>query len=402
MKYQNLKKIYYKIPEQKESIYQNRYQNEFTRHCSICIKQYGRKMAYPSFLCYTEELFQLQEQIYKNYECFSALLRVVPPVVLEQFKLLSIVDEVKSTNDIEGVKSTRHEIKAILNEISPRTARLASVVNKYKKLLSDDEFPFQTSQDIRDFYDDFIHGEICEDNPSNKLDGAIFRKDSVDIASTSGKTIHQGIFPEEKIIKAMNDTLDLLNNECIPSLVRISLFHYFFAYIHPFYDGNGRTDRFITAYYLGRCFHPLAAIRLSVTIKRQRKKYYDLFELTDSELNCGDMTPFVTGFLSMILESFKDSIQLLKRKKAQLDKYTAKINEFAFDDDLTKDLYYILLQAALFYGQGISIKQLMELTKRSRVTIQARLNKIPADHMIQTKIRNSYYYKLNLLVLKEG
>lgn len=74
--------------------------------------------------------------------------------------------------------------------------------------------------------------------------------------------------PEERIISLMQYALELLNDESVPLLVRVSIFHYFFAYIHPFYDGNGRTDRFITSYFLSKHFHPLASLRLSIFIKK--------------------------------------------------------------------------------------------------------------------------------------
>lgn len=118
--------------------------------------------------------------------------------------------------------------------------------------MTDTEIDFNTCQDIRNFFDDFAHKEISKENPNRQLDGEIFRKDPVDIASAAGKTIHQGLFPESVIISTMNEALKILHREDILVLVRLGLFHYFFAYIHPFYDGNGRTDRFITSYFLGK------------------------------------------------------------------------------------------------------------------------------------------------------
>ena len=171
-------------------------------------------------------------------------------------------------------------------------------------------------------------------------------------------------------------------------------------YIHPFYDGNGRTDRFITAYFLARHFHPLVAIRLSVTIKRYRKKYYTLFEDTDSELNRADLTTFVEGFWSLLLISFEDTIRLLSRKKEQLERFEKKLSELYSGDKLTENIYYILLQAALFYGQGITMQDLMSVTQKSRATIQKRLDSIPDAHLAKSRIKNVYYYKLNLLILK--
>ena len=57
------------------------------------------------------------------------------------------------------------------------------------------------------------------------------------------------------MIETMDAALKTLHSQDFPLLVRLGLFHYFFSYIHPFYDGNGRTDRFITSYFLKKNFH---------------------------------------------------------------------------------------------------------------------------------------------------
>ena len=135
-------------------------------------------------------------------------------------------------------------------------------------------------------------------------------------------------------------------------------------------------------------------------IKKQRTKYYNLFSVCDSEINCGDMTPFISGFLQLLLDTFIDTIALLNRKKAQIEVYNKKIKEFALQDDFLADLYYILLQAALFYGQGISMEKLVEIMKKSKGTIKNRLDQLPKEHLIVTTNRRIKYYKLNLLMFK--
>ena len=400
MEYVSLKKIHYKQPDIEEKIYQYRFNSDLTRHLGLVIKQYNHKNAYPAFLCYTENMMLMQEKINNKYEEFLYIVNTVPPVVLRQFSLACIVDEVKSTNDIEGVKSTRREISMILDEASPAGSRMSSVVNKYQSLLSKDDIPFSTCQDIRDFYDSFAHDEVINENPQNKLDGKVFRHNSVDVTSATGKTIHRGLYPESAITNAMTQALAILHDGNMPVLARTSVFHYLFAYIHPFYDGNGRTDRFITAYFLARHFHPLVAIRLSVTIKRYRKRYYTLFEDTDNELNRADLTTFVEGFLALLLMSFEDTVRLLARKKEQLERYEKKLSEIYSGDELVENIYYVLLQAALFYGQGVNMQDLMSITQKSRATIQKRLDSIPDAHLVKARIKNVYYYKLNLLILK--
>ena len=398
MKYETLTKIYYKNPDEHKSIYENRFNSPLTKHFDFHIKQFNHRESYPAFLCYTEELVLLLEKIYKRYETFLYTVNTMPPVVLHQYSLSCIMDEVKSTNSIEGIHSTRREIKEVMEGVA-KTPRFSSIIKKYDMLLSGENFNFKSCNDLRDFYEDFAHKEVCINDPNNKLDGEFFRKDFVDITSATGKILHRGIYPEEKIIESMDIALQILNDENIPLLVRISMFHYYFAYIHPFYDGNGRTVRFITSAYLAEHFHYLAALRISFNIKRQQKKYYNLFNETDSEINCGDMTPFVYGFISIILNTFDDVEEKLKIKLEQLNKFQEKLSKIAPNDDFSQEIYFILLQASLFFGQGISIEELAKLTHKSTNTIRSKLKSLPKEHIILRK-NKKYFYKLNMIILK--
>ena len=393
MEYESLKKIYYKNSSSHKEIYQARFNAPTTKHFDFSIKQVGRQKEFSAFLCYTEELILLFEEIYKKHEKFLQLLSTVPPILLNQFVLLSIIDEVKSTSDIEGVHSTRRELKEIL-EGEKNSLRFSSIISKYNALTSEEKFSFKNCEDVRKFYDEFAHEEVILEDEKNKLDGEIFRKDFVDITTETGKVLHRGIYPEEKIIESMTKALEILNNEKNPLLCRIAAFHYLFEYIHPFYDGNGRTARFIASYFLKKRFHCLIALRLSILIKRQRKKYYELFAETDSEFNCGDLTPFIYGFTSIIAETFDDIENNLKRKMNQLEKYREKLKSFATGDKLSQDIYDILLQSSLFFGGGVSMQDLMELTGKSRNTIKTRLADFPKEQIIILG-KQKRFYKLN-------
>lgn len=403
MKFISLTKYFYQhTQEEYETEYIRRLEAPFTVHFNIPIHQYNRKNAYPAFLCYTGEILRLVEKFYKTYEQFLYTVNTVPPVVLYQFTRLSIVEEVKSTNDIEGVRSTKKEIREIIEKKGTHYHRLQSVVHQYLELLGEEEIKFDTCQDIRNFYDDFTHQEITQENPQNRLDGSLFRKEPVQIEAATGKTIHQGLYPESRIIEALDQALRILHSEEYPFLIRLALFHYFFVYIHPFYDGNGRTDRFITSYFLSRQFHRLLAVRLSIYIKRNQSRYYHMLEEADSERNRGDMTPFVMGFLDILIGSTEDTIGVLSRKNEQMRKYESRIDAFQLKDKLLKEIYITLLQAALFYGEGISMADLMKVTGKNRGTIQKRIDEIPGNHLIVTKAGKTNYYKLNLMLFKEN
>lgn len=403
MKFIPLTKYFYQHTQEEYEIeYIRRLEAPFTVHFNIPIHQYNRKSAYPAFLCYTGEILRLVEKFYKTYEQFLYTVNTVPPVVLYQFTRLSIVEEVKSTNDIEGVRSTKKEIREIIEKKGTHYHRLQSVVHQYLELLGEEEIKFDTCQDIRNFYDDFTHQEITQENPQNRLDGSLFRKEPVQIEAATGKTIHQGLYPESRIIEALDQALRILHSEEYPLLIRLALFHYFFVYIHPFYDGNGRTDRFITSYFLSRQFHRLLAVRLSIYIKRNQSRYYHMLEEADSERNRGDMTPFVMGFLEILIGSTEDTIGVLSRKNEQMRKYESRIDAFQLQDKLLKEIYITLLQAALFYGEGISMADLMKVTGKNRGTIQKRIDEIPGNHLIVTKAGKTNYYKLNLMLFKEN
>lgn len=403
MKFIPLTKYFYQHTQEEYEIeYIRRLEAPFTVHFNIPIHQYNRKSAYPAFLCYTGEILRLVEKFYKTYEQFLYTVNTVPPVVLYQFTRLSIVEEVKSTNDIEGVHSTKKEIREIIEKKGTHYHRLQSVVHQYLELLGEEEIKFDTCQDIRNFYDDFTHQEITRENPQNRLDGSLFRKEPVQIQAATGKKIHQGLYPESRIIEALNQALRILHSEEYPLLIRLALFHYFFVYIHPFYDGNGRTDRFITSYFLSRKFHRLLAVRLSIYIKRNQSRYYHMLEEADSERNRGDMTPFVMGFLEILIGSTEDTIGVLSRKNEQMRKYESRIDAFQLQDKLLKEIYITLLQAALFYGEGISMADLMKVTGKNRGTIQKRIDEIPGNHLIVTKAGKTNYYKLNLMLFKEN
>ena len=398
MEYESLSKIYYKRPAEHNKTYAERFNSPLTRHFNFQIQEYNHQNKYPVFFCYTEEFTVLMEKIYKKHEDLLQALQAVPPLVLEQFILSSVVDEVRATSDIEGIHSTRKEIKEVVSG-SVQSARFSGIVDKYKSILTDSaSISFKTCEDIRVFYDEFAHKEVTANDPTHKLDGNLFRRDSVDITSASGKILHRGVYPEEKIIELLNVTLGILHNPDMPLLVRVAIFHYLFEYIHPFYDGNGRTARFIVSYFLACRFHRLVALRLSMLIKKNRKKYYELFRETDSQWNCGDLTPFVLGFTEIVSVTFDDISLSLNNKIIQLTKYRQRLSTLIEGDALTGKIYETLLQSSVFFGGGISMEGLIRATGKSRNTIKSRLDNMPADHLLESSGGGKKIYRLNLSI----
>lgn len=400
MQYKQLKKLYYKNQQEWQEEYDLRFNYSSTRHLNIEIKEFNRRFSYPAFYCYNEEITRLLNEILNETITMFKCIDMVPVAAIKQFINSSLINEVKYTNDIEGVRSTRKEIKEALSQESPKKyVRLWGIVDKYKKIIAQKNIKLSTPEDIRKLYDNFVLQEVVRAKESNAPDGIIFRKNSVEIITETDKVLHTGLYPESKIIETMSTALEILYDQNIPKLIRIAIFHYLFGYIHPFYDGNGRMSRFITSYFLAKEIHPILGLHLSYLIKKNKNKYYQLFEDTNNEFNRGDLTPFIIMSLELILKSTRTISAILLKKKKKFDYYIKHLDVLSQKEKTVQEIYNILLQASVFSDFGASIEDIALPIRKSTKTISTKLKSIPSDEIIIDKRTRPFHYKLNLSYL---
>lgn len=384
-----------------QSLYKSLYDSPLSCHLDVNIRQMNASREFPAFFYYTNDLVLVLSKIRAESLKLHEMVTRIPGVAIRQFMRSSLIEEIQASNAIEGVRSTKKEIAHAVDaqeDASMSNVRLWSVVNKYEKLQGTENIPFETSCDLRNFYDSFVLDEVIRSDPRNAPDGEIFRCEGVEIQGRT-KILHRGLYPEDVIVKTMDKALGILQDQGIPDLVRVSIFHYLFGYIHPFYDGNGRTSRFVVSYYLSRLLHPLIALRLSLTIKRNQRVYYQLFDSTNAFGNCGDLTPFITGFLLLIEKSISRVINLLKEKDRILVKLGARLSDMSVGTQLDSEIYFVLLQAALFSEDGASLEEIAGALRRSSRTILTHIKKYHKKHVIIDKSHRAYRYKLNVAIL---
>lgn len=402
MTYIPLYEIYYKNNDEWFTEYQNRFNNSFSKHLDIKIKEFNREKEFNLFYCHTEEIVNLQNKIMFDFIKLQQLFNLLPGAAIEQFLKSCLIEEIQSTNEIEGVRSTRQEIREALfaqGKYNP-DIRLWGIVNKYNKIINDENIKLKTCKDIRNLYNDFILNEIKRNDPLNIPDGTIFRKNSVDIITGTQKIIHRGVYPETQIIDYITKSLQFLHNNSVSIFIRIAVFHYLFGYIHPFYDGNGRMSRFITSYFLSKTLHPTIALRLSILIKQHKNDYYKLFENTNAQINCGDLTPFIIWSLNFIALAITSTYKLLYEKCELFSSLNQKLNVLLQNEDNTsKRVYNILLQAAIFSDIGATNQEIVQTLKLSKRTIDTRLKEIPNERLLVDKTSRPYHYKLSLTFL---
>ena len=389
-------------PEEANELYNKRYNGESTIRLGFDIK------GSDSFVVLNPELSTLISSIYQADKKLSLLSSKIPPDALEQFVNTSMIEEIQQSNEVENVNSTRKEIKEALNTINQgrHGKRFVSMVRKYMTLQSNKDIPLSTCHDIRNLYDDFIADEIVRDDPEDQPDGEIFRKSPVHVDNGRGQRIHEGLFPESKIITAMDSALSILNNENYDILIRVALFHYFFGYIHPFYNGNGRMTRFVSSYMLAKYFSNSACLRISYVIREHRNRYYELFRNANDKRNRGELTEFVMGYLAFFKEAIDGTYVTLEEKKKLYQEYEQML--YAWIDRNMNKLtsaqrfcFVYMLQTDLFGDSSMDISRITYMMECSEKTAR----KILADAgplLKTTKDGRKLIWHINLDPLSAG
>lgn len=392
MEYELLSKIFYKKPTEYESIYDARFNSEASIKLPIKIHENV------GFIFNTNEITKLLVKIYKTINKINLLRTHLPNIAINSYIIKSLKDEIALTNEIEGVKSTRKEIEDAIDSIkNDKSARFKGLVDKYFKLISNEIIPLNNCKDIRTIYDALVLPEIEKENLP---DGILFRKEPVQVVSATQKEKHRGIMPESKIIESLDLCLDFLKNDDIDSLIKISAFHYLFGYIHPFYDGNGRTSRFISSYLIKNELDILLALKLSYTVKNNINKYYKAFDVCNDRKNKGDITFFVVTFLELLSQASDDLYTKIADLNDQLNYYNniinTLVNEKVLNDKQAKCIF-ILCQNRLFDDTYMNMNTLTELLEKSDTTTRKILKSLESKNLlVKSRNKNQYLYSANL------
>ena len=343
-KYENLIKLYYK-KKNIEDEYIKRIENPSTFITDLKINpiKRGNKIFEKEYNLFYVNLLEhtlLQEKIMENSEKIISLSN---PNKFSQIAIKEIINKILSneldkTNKIEGIETIKSEIYSSLKDdkkSSKKNNKLEGIIKKYKDIM---EKNFKDTQHIdslssfRKIYDEMF--EDFEKNGNYKLDGKYFRKDTVKVINGLGNTIHIGINGEEAIEKNMENLIQFMNRKDIPFLVKASISHFFFEYIHPFYDGNGRFGRYLLSLYLARKLDILTAFSLSYSISKNLDDYYKSFVEVEDVNNYGEITFFVENILKtiksgqeMIIELLNDSVMKFKHSMEILNELTKDLSE---------------------------------------------------------------------------
>jgi len=238
---------------------------------------------------------KIQERIDEKLKRLASL-RPLPDSAVQKLKERFAIEMTYNSNAIEGNSLTLKETYLVINE---------GLTIKGKPLK--DHLEANNHQEALDYLDDLTNinkkntisenlirllNQIVQQNIDKEWAGK-YRNSDVIIGGSNHKP------PEALEIPKMMKNLIvwLKNNEKKLNPIELaSILHHKLVFIHPFFDGNGRTSRLIMNIILMRSGFPLV-----VVMKNDRKKYYRTLSLADK----GNYEPFI-NFISRATERTLD------------------------------------------------------------------------------------------------
>ena len=222
-------------------------------------------------------------------------LRPIPAIALKSIKESLTYEWTYNSNSIEGNTITLQETQLIIEE--GITVKGKSLREHFETLNHHDAIEFVES--LVDASSALAAKEVLD---VHALVLQRIEKEYAGRYRTSGVRITNANFTPPNALKVdefMEELLAWVNTEAaaMHPILRATVFHHRFVWIHPFFDGNGRTVRLMYNLLLMRAGYPPAII-----LANDRKKYYDAL----NKANLGDYSKL----LLMVLQAEERSLDI--------------------------------------------------------------------------------------------
>lgn len=240
----------------------------------------------------TDEMLELTSEIAENLGKLSNVDD------LERLPRLRRVNRIKSIQSSLAIENNTLSLIQVTDVIDGKRVlgpqedifAVKNAFNAYKMLPDLD--PFSLS-DLKK-----AHGVMMQ----GLVEGAgKFRTNSVGVFDESGKVIHVAP-PCDMVNGLMEQLFEWLKTSKAHMLIRSSIFHYEFEFIHPFADGNGRTGRLWQTALLANWKPVFEWIPVESIIKDHQAEYYHAIGLSTSEGKSNSFILFMLGIIKKAVE----------------------------------------------------------------------------------------------------
>ncbi|MDO5401551.1 MAG: Fic family protein [Eubacteriales bacterium] len=237
-----------------------------------------------------------------------------------------------SSATIEGARTTVQRVQQSFN--NPKTKDDRMVINTVKGSNYAYKEPI-SEKNIRRLWEKVVDG-VCE---NEYFIGEKYR-DGMVVIGSMGKTIHTPAAPEQ-LPGLMAQLFAFRDMSADDLLLSAFAAHFYFVYVHPFCDGNGRTARILNAsqlYHGG--YRKMKNLPLSSAINNQLSGYYS--SLADSEITLPgktgcwlDLSPFVSFMLDAFERCMMDAALSLNAPTEAEAKLLERMNKVGLGAEIT-------------------------------------------------------------------
>lgn len=205
---------------------------------------------------------------------------------------------------------------------------------------------------------------------------------------------HEGI-PFGQIEVAIDEMIEVATNNrrYFHPLIKCILIHYFIAYIHPFFDGNGRTARALFYFKAMRNeINYVELLSVSAYLKEHGQLYEKSFEkVVENEYD-------ITYFINFCLDSMLSALKEVSRKV----NYLLRMTDLKVRFEISDHQVGLLQRMALHKFRTISIEEYAEQIGKSRESARLDLkNLTDLGLLAEAKVSKKFVYKVNADKLKE-
>ena len=270
----------------------------------------------------------------------SSFMKLVAPNNSDAaYSLTSMEDEIFSTFAIENIDSSRNSVRNILKGFTPKNNE-EEVIYSMKKGLDfiADKKNIINEENLYQLYNMTIGKHLDDDT---KLQNeSYYRHGEVFVVGIEVE--HQGI--DHKLLpKYVKELINFINeNDEINSLQKACMIHYQFAYLHPYFDGNGRTARMLQLWYLVQNgFDSTLFTSFSKQIAATKKDYYKSFTIIADNYRISkklDITPFITYFSQNVY----NKIIVENNSSQSFNRYEEALNQGLVSEKETKLFKFVI------------------------------------------------------------
>lgn len=243
----------------------------------------------------TDEMLELAASIMEN---LGKLSRVSDLNKLPQLRKVNRIKSIQSSLAIENNTLSYDQVRDIIDDkqvVGPKEDIIAvkNAIEAYKEVENID--PYKIESLLK------LHGIMMKDLVNEP--GHI-RTEGVGVYDENGNLVHMA--PSYKLVKGLLTNLfDWMKDSKLNMLIKSSIFHYEFEFIHPFVDGNGRMGRLYQTAFLASYRPIFLWIPIESIIKDHQQEYYNSIILSNKE---GKSTKFILFMLKVIDEAISNLI----------------------------------------------------------------------------------------------